>query len=65
MPNTFQFHDPETAPEASKELLSKLYAQTGRNEFYACLAGSPETLKAYNLLYNLFMNTNMQMKSGL
>ena len=24
MPDKFQFHDPETAPEASKELLSKL-----------------------------------------
>ena len=58
MPDKFQFHDPETAPEASKELLSKLYAQTGRSEFYACLAGSPETLKAYNLLHNLFMNTS-------
>ena len=32
MPDTFEFHDLETAPEASKELLGKLYAETGRNE---------------------------------
>ena len=41
MPDTFQFHDLETVPEGSKELLGKLYADTGRDEFYAVLAGSP------------------------
>ena len=45
MPDAFQFHDLQTAPEASKELLNKLYAETGRNKFYAVLAGSPERLK--------------------
>ena len=46
MPDTFEFHDLETAPEASKELLGKLYAETGRNEFCDVLAGSPEAQKA-------------------
>ena len=46
MANTFKFHDLESAPEASKELLSELFAGTGRNGFYAVLAESPETLKA-------------------
>ncbi len=58
MTNTFVFHDLETAPEASKELLNGLFAKSGRNGFYAVLAGSPETLKAYTELHELFMDTN-------
>ena len=58
MSDTFKFHDLESAPEASKELLSRLFAETGRNGFYAVLAESPETLKAYTQLHNLFMNTS-------
>ena len=58
MANTFKFHDLESAPEASKELLSKLFAETGHNGFYAVLAESPETLKAYTQLHSLFMSTS-------
>jgi alkylhydroperoxidase family enzyme len=58
MTDTFKFHDLESAPEASKELLSKLFAETGRNGFYAVLAESPETLKAYTQLHSLFMSTS-------
>ena len=39
MPDTLQFHDLETAPETSKELLGELYADTGQNEFKFVLAG--------------------------
>ena len=58
MSDTFKFHDLESAPEASKELLSRLFAETGRNGFYAVLSESPETLKAYTQLHSLFMNTS-------
>ena len=58
MVEKFKFHDPESAPEASKELLSRLFAETGSNGFYAILAGSPELLKAYIELHSLFMDTS-------
>ena len=58
MSDTFKFHDLESAPEASKELLSRLFAESGRNGFYAVLSESPETLKAYTQLHSLFMNTS-------
>ena len=31
MTDTFKFHDLESAPEASKELLSRPFAEIGRN----------------------------------
>ena len=31
MADTFKFHDLESVPEASKELLSRLFAESGRN----------------------------------
>ena len=58
MVEKFKFHDPESAPEASRELLSRLFAESGSNSFYAILAGSPELLKAYIELHSLFMDTS-------
>ena len=58
MPDNFKFHDVESAPEASKDLLGKLFAETGSNAFYAVCAESPEILKAYTQLHDLFMNTS-------
>ena len=58
MTNEFVFYDLETAPEESKNLLGDLFDKNGRNGFYSVLAGSPETLKAYTELHELFMHTS-------
>lgn len=54
MPSDFIFHDLETAPEKSNELL----AYSGPNGFYAVTAEAPETLNAYAVLHQAFMGTS-------
>jgi alkylhydroperoxidase family enzyme len=58
MAKQFIFHDLETAPEASKPIFEDLISKSGRNGFYSVLAESPETLKAYTILHNLFSRSS-------
>ncbi len=55
----FTFHTVESAPEKSKQMLEGAVRQMGAvPELYAVLAESPETLKAYQQLHQLFMSTS-------
>ncbi|WP_413505741.1 carboxymuconolactone decarboxylase family protein [Photobacterium phosphoreum] len=53
----FIFHTVETAPEKSKPMLEAAVKKTGAVPgLFAVMAESPETLKAYQQLHQLFMN---------
>ncbi len=55
----FTFHTVETAPEKSKAMLEGAVKQMGAVPgLYAVMAESPETLKAYQQLHQLFMSTS-------
>lgn len=55
----FTFHTVETAPEKSKAMLEGAVKQMGAVPgLYAAMAESPETLKAYQQLHQLFMATS-------
>ena len=56
---TLQVHNIETAPEESKVLLEDSLKAFGMIPgLHGVLAGSPETLKAYKALHELFTNTS-------
>ena len=59
MSTGFPVHDPDTAPEKSRDLLRQLVAQSGPNGFYAVAATSPETLGAYVALHQAFSATSL------
>ena len=59
MSKKFKFHNLETAPKRSKQLLKKLLASSESNGFYSVIAESPEALNAYNTLHNLFSSTSL------
>lgn len=55
----FTFHTVETAPEKSKAMLEGAVKQMGAVPgLHAAMAESPETLKAYQQLHQLFMATS-------
>ncbi|GAL04170.1 macrophage infectivity potentiator-related protein [Photobacterium aphoticum] len=55
----FTLHTVETAPEKSKTILEGAKKQMGMVPgLYAVLAESPEILKAYTQLHQLFTNTS-------
>ena len=54
----FKFHSPETAPHGSQKLLQELLNISGSNGFYSVISESPEALKAYKSLHNLFSQTS-------
>lgn len=56
---TLKIHTIESAPEASKSLLEGSVKSFGMlPNLHGVLASSPETLKAYQLLHQLFNNTS-------
>ena len=56
---TLKIHDLETAPQQSKALLEKSLKTNGIIPgLHGVLAGSPELLKAYQTLHQLFLNTS-------
>ncbi|GAL13394.1 macrophage infectivity potentiator-related protein [Vibrio astriarenae] len=55
----FTLHTVDTAPEKSKAILEGAQKQMGMIPgLYAVMAESPETLKAYTQLHQLFTNTS-------
>lgn len=57
--STLTIHTLESAPAASKPLLEKSVASFGSvPNLHGVLASSPETLEAYQMLHQLFMNTS-------
>jgi uncharacterized peroxidase-related enzyme len=57
--STFRLHDVESAPEESKPILENSQKTMGMiPNAHAVLAESPQTLKAYNMLHELFSNTS-------
>ena len=57
--NNFKLHTVETAPEKSKAMLEGAIKQMGTVPgLYAVMAESPETLKAYQQLHQLFTATS-------
>ena len=57
---TFKLHTIETAPEGSKEMLQAALKQNGFiPNLYGIMAESPEVLKAYNQMNQLFMETSL------
>jgi alkylhydroperoxidase family enzyme len=58
--STFKIHTVESAPEASKPLLENSLKSFGMIPgLHAVLAESPEILKAYQILHDLFVNTSL------
>lgn len=56
---TLKLHNIETAPEASKPLLAKSQKAFGMiPDLHGVLAGAPETLEAYQILHELFVNSS-------
>lgn len=57
--STFRLHDVESAPEESKPILENSQKTMGMiPNLHAVLAESPQTLKAYGTLHELFSNTS-------
>ena len=56
---TFTLHTPESAPNASKDLLDDSFKSWGMiPNLHAVMAESPNVLKAYKLLHDLFQDTS-------
>ncbi len=56
--SVFKFHSPDSAPNGSKKLLEQLLNNSGSNGFYSVISESPEALKAYISLHDLFSKTS-------
>ena len=57
---SFKLHSMDSAPEASKKLLEKSNKDYGMiPSMHAVLSESPQTLEAYQSLYDLFSNSSL------